>query len=264
MLPSGSISVVGVKMPEVPDVNNLYELNFDTFQLPDGVSPLDILHRIDHKTPQNLTIPILHTINITCSLTKKSPIATLVSAGKCEQVQGMRWTTLQDNVTAKLLPTIPANTNLQLEPDTNNSCKSILDSEIPDGARNKLKDLLNVKYANVVSQTAMDIGNTNLIELDIPTEGPPIASKPNTVLLKYCEFVDHKIKQPEEAGIITWSISDWDSPLLVVPKKEDHVDASVKTNTNANKNYKFNLRLCINYRKLNSKIQNSTSNKCRW
>ena len=50
-------------------------------------------------------------------------------------------------------------------------------------------------------------------------------------------------------------MSDWDSPLLVVPKKEDHVDASVKTNTNANKNGKFNLRLCINYRKFNSRIQ---------
>ena len=96
----------------------------------------------------------------------------------------MRWTTLQDNATAKLLQTIPANINLQLEPDTNNSCKSIPDSEIPDEARNKRKELLNITYVNTESQTAMDIGNTNLTELDIPTEGPPIASKPNTVPLK--------------------------------------------------------------------------------
>ena len=49
----------------------------------------------------------------------------------------------------------------------------------------------------------MDIGRTNLIELDIPMEGPLIMSKPYTVLLKYHEFVDNEIKQLEEAGIIS-------------------------------------------------------------
>ena len=51
-----------------------------------------------------------------------------------------------------------------------------------------------------MSQTATDIGSTNLIELDIPTEGPPTASKPYTIPLKYHEFVDHKIQQLEEAS----------------------------------------------------------------
>ena len=106
-----------------------------------------------------------------------------------------------------------------------------------------------------MSQTATDIGRTNLINLDIPTEGPPIASKPYTVPLKYLESVDHETKQLEEAGIRLQSMSDWASPILVVPKKEDHVDASTKTNVNTNKNRRFNLRLYIDYRKLNSRIQ---------
>ena len=72
----------------------------------------------------------------------------------------------------------------------------------------------------------MDIGRTNLIELDILTEGPPIMSKPYTVLLKYCEFLDHKIKQLEGAGIISWSMSDWPSPILVVPKKQDCMESN--------------------------------------
>ena len=48
-------------------------------------------------------------------------------------------------------------------------------------------------------------------------------------------------------------MSDWSSPILVVPNKEEWVD----TNTHAsnNNNGKFNLRLCISYRKLNSNIQ---------
>ena len=104
------------------------------------------------------------------------------------------------------------------------ACKAIPDAEIPDGARNKLKELFNVKHTNIMSQTATDLGRDSFIELDIPTEGPPIASKPYTVPLKYCEFVDHEIKQLEEGGIILQNMSDWASPILVVPKKEYHVD----------------------------------------
>ena len=64
-------------------------------------------------------------------------------------------------------------------------------------------DLLERKYLNIISQNMMDIGRTNLIELDIPMEGLPIASKLYMVPLKYCEFVDHEIKQLEEVGIIS-------------------------------------------------------------
>ena len=48
-------------------------------------------------------------------------------------------------------------------------------------------------------------------------------------------------------------MSSWASPILVVPKKEEWVDSN--TNASNNNNGKFNLRLCINYRKLNSRIQ---------
>ena len=140
--------------------------------------------------------------------------------GRWKEVQEVGWTKLQGNA-AKVLPEMPNNANLQLEPDANHSSRSIPDVDIPDEARDRLKELLNIKHANIMSQTAMDIGRTNLIELDIPTEGPPIASKPHTVPLKYCKFMDHKIKQLEEAGIISRNMSDWASPILVVPKKEE-------------------------------------------
>ena len=117
---------------------------------------------------------------------------------------------LQEN-TAKLLPEMPYSTNLQLEPDTNHSSRSIPDVEIPDEARDKLWEVLDITYANIVSQTAMDIGRTNLIELDIPTEGPPIPLKPYTVPLNYLKFADHEIKQLDKAGIISSSMSDWAS-----------------------------------------------------
>ena len=135
-----------------------------------------------------------------------------------------------------------------------NLLRSIQDADIPEEARVQLQELLDRKYINIISQTTTDIGRTNLIELDITTEGPPIASKPYTVPLKYCEFEDHKIKQFEEAGIISWSMSDWASYILGIPKKEDHADIS-SSNTSCSKNSQFNLQLCIDYRKLNSWIQ---------
>ena len=57
----------------------------------------------------------------------------------------------------------------------------------------------------------------------------------------------------EEAGIISGSMSDWASPIVIVPKKEEHVETG--NNTSGSKNSKVNLWLCINYRKHNSQIQ---------
>ena len=59
------------------------------------------------------------------------------------------------------------------------------DVDVPGDALLKLQQLLEIKYSSIVSKSAMDIGRTNLIELDIPTEGPPIACKPYSVPLKY-------------------------------------------------------------------------------
>ena len=52
-----SISVIAIKTPMLHNTNNLYELNFDTFELPECVVPLDIVHGVDHKTPQSLVFP---------------------------------------------------------------------------------------------------------------------------------------------------------------------------------------------------------------
>ena len=127
-------------------------------------------------------------------------------------------------------------------------------------ARKGPQQLLGMKYNSIFSKSTADIGRTNLIELDIPTEGPPVASKPYTVPLKCTEFVKHEIKQLEETGIICRSMSDWASPKLVIPKKEEQAgnssESSTTASTNNNKpnNNKFNIRLCIGYRKLNSCI----------
>ena len=56
----------------------------------------------------------------------------------------------------------------------------------------------------------------------------------------------------EEAVIISQSMSNWASPILVMPKKQDCMDMD---NPQGSNNGKFNMWLCINYRKLKSHIQ---------
>ena len=243
---------------EMPYSNNIYELDFSTFQLPEGVVPQDMMYHIDNKMPRTLNVPILNTNNTISRLVKNSPIATLIPVGKCEQIQWVKWSevTQEPNLLRKpqFLPEIPSTTNLQFEPDTSNVSKSTPDSDISEIARKRLQELLDVKYNSIVSKSAADIGRTNLIKLDILTEGAPVASKLYTLPLKYREFVDHEIKQLEEAGIISRSMSDWASPILVIPKKEEWVENSSDPSTATSPNKKFNLRLCIDYRKLNSHI----------
>ena len=84
-----------------------------------------------------------------------------------------------------LLPQLPQ-TSLQLEANKPNHPEiSMPNADIPEEAKGKLLHLLEVKYNAIISKSATDIGKTNLIGLDIPTEGPPIACKPYSVPLKY-------------------------------------------------------------------------------
>ena len=122
------------------------------------------------------------------------------------------------------------------------------DAEVAKKALLELQHLLEAKYNSIVSKSVTDIGRTNLIELDIPAEGPPIACKPYSIPLKYRDFVDQKIKHLEDAGIISHSMSNWASPILVVPKKHNQ---NVSGTTN---NKQFKLRSCIDYCKLNNRI----------
>ena len=61
-------------------------------------------------------------------------------------------------------------------------------------------------------------------------------------------FIDQEIKQFEEADIISCSMSNWAWLILVMPKKPDQ-NASNPMDTK-----QFNLRLCIDYWKLNNRI----------
>ena len=76
-----------------------------------------------------------------------------------------RWEQVHD-----LLPEMPQ-TNLQLEADMSKQPEiSTPDADVLRDALLKLQQLLEAKYSSIVSKSAMDIGRTNLIELDIPSK----------------------------------------------------------------------------------------------
>ena len=52
-LQSRSITWISVKTPRNLDINRLFEVNLDR-QLPNGLIPLDVLHNIKSKQPQEM------------------------------------------------------------------------------------------------------------------------------------------------------------------------------------------------------------------
>ena len=190
---------------------------------------------------------------------KNTLIGTSAPATKVENVCSFNWSTLDDTKTKAarqvadlsetkqlgkpLLPEIPPETNLELEANTKYTHETVTpDADIPEEARARLKELLEKKYTSIILQCTTDIGRTNLLEFDIPTKGPPIALKPYSVPLKYREFVDQEIKQLEEAGIISRSMSDWANLILMVPKKDDR-PAPTEPNSSISQTYKTKERL---------------------
>ena len=81
--------------------------------------------------------------------------------------------------------------------------------------------MLNNKFTCIISKSPTDFRRTNIVEMDLPTTGPPMATKPYTIPLKYKSFVDKEIKLLEDAGCISKSLSDWAFPICIVKKKPD-------------------------------------------
>ena len=86
-------------------------------------------------------------------------------------------------------------------------------------------------------------GRTNLVEIDLPTAGLPVASKPYTIPLKHKSFVDEEIKFLEDAGCISKSLSDWASLICIIKEKPDSSQPK-----------KLQLRICVDYRKVNQSL----------
>ena len=138
------------------------------------------------------------------------------------------------------LPEIPSNTTFICSPaDVPGHCKVHLqDKEISAGVRQRFEELCE-EYGEAFSKHNEDIGRTKLVKLDIDTgDSPPASSRPYTLPLKHYEWVQREIKSLEWAGVIKKSMSNWASPIVIVPKKSAPREPLKR-------------RLCIDFRKAN-------------
>ena len=127
--------------------------------------------------------------------------------------------------------------------DNSKPAIKLQDADISQNIRDQLNHMFNTEFTCIVSKSSADFGRTNLVEMDLPTTGLPVASKTYTIRLKYKSFMDNEIKLLEDAGCILKSLSDWASPICIVKKKPDPSQPN-----------KLQLQMCIYYRKVNQSM----------
>ena len=140
----------------------------------------------------------------------------------------------------KTLPEIPSNIAFICSPaDVPGHHKLHLqDREISVDVCQRFEELC-VEYGEALSKHNEDISRTRLVKMDIDTrDSPPVSSRPYTLPLKHYEWVQREIKSLERAGVIKKSMSNWASPIVIVPKKFTPREPPKR-------------RLCINFRKVN-------------
>ena len=133
--------------------------------------------------------------------------------------------------------------------DNSKSPIQLQDANVPLEIYWKLHTMLTSKFTGVISKSPTDFGRTNLIEMVLPTTGPPVSTKPYTIPLKYKSFVDDEIKLLEDAGCISRSLSDCVSPICIMKKKPD-----------PSQPHKTQLCMCIDYRKGNQSLITTCNN----
>ena len=255
-----AVTFITVQTPPNLDPYKLYECG-EKLQLPEGVITLEVQHKFNHKMPLELKIPLLNTNKRDVCITKNTTIVTLQATNKVQDIcsfQWRKWDDTQETVMPEaahpeetkhshkgLLPPMPE-TSLQIEANKEDHQRvKMLEAYVPEEAKEKLKTLLKGDYNDIVSKSATDIGRTNLIELDIPTEGPCVSCWPYSIPLKYRDFVDEEIQQLEEMQV------SYPGPCPTGPTQSKKPTPQDPKSPNKKQ---FNLRLCINYRKLNSQI----------
>ena len=232
--------------------NSMHEIQFDR-KLPPAIILLDITHNLNHKHPSELLIPLLNISNKEVKIPKNTILGSINTINDENAVQEVSWNKIQEakeeavkNTTKypqvhKLLLAFPKNSNFQIHAnDSSTPTVMLQDAKIPQAARDKLNHMINNQFTCIISNSSADFGRTNLVGMDLPATGLPVAYKPYTIPLKYKSLVDEEIKLLEDAGCISKSITTWASPICIVKKKPDPSQPK-----------KLQLGMCIDYSKVN-------------
>ena len=243
-VPAYSVSVLEVAAP--PNITSSTGYIVDAAEGLEGFVPLETVHKFD-KTPRTLKIPVLNYTNKEITIPKKTHLGKLHNLeDKVDAISETSWKQLRTNFKEEKLPQIPRDTIMQFTRQFRRPDVELPDAENAETYKKKVNDMLASDFCDIVSTGPTDIGRTKLHEADIQYEGDPVSVRPFTIPLKYQKFVDEEILRLEEAGLISKSMSDFNSPLIVVPKKADK-----------DKPGELQLRMVIDYRQVNKNIRTS-------
>ena len=243
-------------MPRNIQVNNLLEVHLDR-QLPKGLIPLDVLHNIEHKQPQEMLISLLNVMNSVVKLPQNTILGCIIKVDNVENVQNI-YSLIHHNVKANvkakpskpLLPVFPNCSSFTTHAhDSNKSPLQLQDANVPLEIQCKLHTMLTSTFTGIISKSPSDFGSTNLMEMDLPTTGPPVSTKPYTIPIKYKSFINDEIKLLEDASYISKSLSDWASLICIMKEKPGPSQPN-----------KPQLCMCIDYRKVNQSLITAHNN----
>ena len=145
------------------------------------------------------------------------------------------------------LPSYPPSSSMEMETLIKRPEVTLKDAENADKWKTKIINMLETKFASIILKSSTDVGCTNLHTVNLQvSDGNPVFIKQYTIPLKYQGFIDKETKWLEEAGLISRSLSNWSTPCMVMPKKQD----MAKPNG-------VQLRMVIDYSQLNKRILTS-------
>ena len=180
--------MISVKTPRNIQANNLLEIPFDR-QLPTGLIPLDVLHSTEHKQPQEMLIPLLNIMNTVIKLPKNTIQNRVDNVDSVQNSYSLKHHNVkadaESHPSKPLLPAFPDSSSFTTHAHySNKSPIQLQDANIPLEVQHKLNTMLTNKFAEIISKSSTDFGQTNLIEMDLPTTGPPVSTKLYIIPLK--------------------------------------------------------------------------------
>ena len=113
------------------------------------------------------------------------------------------------------LPSYPSSSSMEMETFMKRPEVTLKDVKDADKWKTRVINMLETRFASIISKLSTDVGHTNLHTMDLQvSDGSPIFVKQYTIPLKYQSFIVEETKRLEEAGLISRSLSNWSAPGL--------------------------------------------------
>ena len=142
-LQSRSITWISIQTSQSLDTNGLFEISLDR-QLPKGIIPLDVLHSIHNRQPQELIIPIINIANTDITLLRNTILGSLTRVNNIDPIHNVSWKkmqptsdktqgiTLQELQVQSQLPVFLGQSSLQIHAhDDNKPSIKLQDANVP-------------------------------------------------------------------------------------------------------------------------------------